>query len=486
MDITRKTKKRNKETKKKAILKLMQTRIDNYIPSISFLTDFQINKFIKKCYDKLKHESYSITINYKNKNNPRYFPFIFFLTQKQKKINQKALKNKSKHTITFSGDHFKKTCKQTLDLNVKFNLIFDKKLLSAEEILYLKERLEYLEDDLFLFGDSNDPLINEFNEETKEQINDIKKKLKSNKNIEIPFSNIFSEINNTPKKNTLKRVQLDKSLSKKDFFKIYNIKKKIHHYTPFFVYMDDDNFVKLVKFNTKLVNKKLKKKDSLVLNISLIKFDQANFLILYLTKSQIKTLKDLPKVSYLQTIKKKDFLKKISFSKTQIRKTFSEIKRININLEKDKNLKLKKSNLLRRAYKIDKDLITFDDDDQTPDLITFDDDQTPDLMTFDDNQTPDLIDFKTEIPNPKVNPSYGQNILRSLLVSNKVTNIFGNVLSSKLDKAISKLNTEISSGLYHIINGIINIIKINKLSINKIRYFKDSITQFIYNISNNI
>ena len=108
MDFDRRTKKRNKETKKKAILKLLQTRIDNYIPSISFLTDFQITKFINRCYDKFKHESYSITINYKNKNNPKYFPFIFFLTKKQNKDNQKALKNESKYTITFSGNHFKK------------------------------------------------------------------------------------------------------------------------------------------------------------------------------------------------------------------------------------------------------------------------------------------------------------------------------------------------------------------------------------------
>ena len=129
-------------------------------------------------------------------------------------------------------------------------------------------------------------------------------------------------------------------------------------------------------------------------------------------------------------------------------------------------------NLLRRAYKIDKDLIEFEDD-QAPDLITFDDDV-------------DLIDFETEIPNPKVIPSYGRNILRSLLVSDKVINTFGKVLTKHLDKAISKLNTEISSGLYHIINSILNIIKTNKVSINKIRYFKELITQFIYSISNNI
>lgn len=165
----RRTKKRNKETRKKAILKLFQTKIDNYIPSLSFLTDFQIDKFIKKCYDKLKHESYSITINYKNKNNPRYFPFIFLLTKKQKKNNQKALKNKSKYTITFSGDHFKKICKQTLDLNVKFNLIFEHKFLSTKEIKDLKEELAYLEEDILILDD-DEPLFAGIVEETREQI----------------------------------------------------------------------------------------------------------------------------------------------------------------------------------------------------------------------------------------------------------------------------------------------------------------------------
>ena len=239
--------------------------------------------------------------------------------------------------------------------------------------------------------------------------------------------------------------------------------------------MDNVNLRKLIEFGEKLFNKQLGERDELVLNLSLNKFDKGKITILYLTKSQIKTLREVPQLKYSN---QKNFFKNILFSRTQIDKTFSKVMEINGNILRDKNLKIKKSDLLRRAYKINKDLITFDDDQ----------DPVGDLMTFDDDQAPvgDLIDFKTKIPNPKVIPSYGRNILRSLLVSDKVTNIFGNVLSSNLDKAISKLNTEISSGLYHIINSIINIIKINKLSINKIRYFKDLITQFIYSISNNI
>ena len=171
MDINRRIKERNKETKKKALLKLLQTRIDNYIPSISFLTNSQINKFMDKCYDNLKHKTYTITINYKKKNDPNYSPFIFLLTKEQNKNNQKALKNKSKYSITFSGDHFKNKCKQTLDLNVKFSLILNTKLLTAKEIKDLKEELTYLEENLLISNNNKEIL-----KKTREKIFDIKKK----------------------------------------------------------------------------------------------------------------------------------------------------------------------------------------------------------------------------------------------------------------------------------------------------------------------
>lgn len=239
---------------------------------------------------------------------------------------------------------------------------------------------------------------------------------------------------------------------------------------PYSVYIDEKNLIKFIEYSEKLLQNKIDKKDKLILNLSLNKFDKGKIIILYLTKNQIKTLRDIPKQNYFSN-KNKIYFKNIHFSKTQIFRTFSKVMKINGQLTLDKNLKLKKSDLLRRGYKIDKDLITFEDDPIDYDLMTFED---------------DLIDFKTKIPNPKVISSYGRNILRSFLVSDKVTNTFGKVLTPKLDNAISKLNTEISSGLYHIINSILNIIKTNKVSINKIRYFKYLIIQFIYSISNNI
>ena len=163
-----------------------------------------------KCFNKVKHESYSITINYKNKNNPRYFPFIFFLAKKQNKNNQKALKNKSKYTITFSGDHFKNTCKQTLDLNTRFHYLLSHKFLSPQEVKKLKQELEEINT---MDGDDFISNVSALVKREKE----IKSKLKSNKNLNIQ-SREFSNLDNTPKKTTQKRVQIDDTLSKEDFF----------------------------------------------------------------------------------------------------------------------------------------------------------------------------------------------------------------------------------------------------------------------------
>ena len=137
----------NRETRRKAILKLLKTKIDNYIPSIVFLTDFQTDKFLENCLDKFKHKSYSFTINYKKQYE--LVPFILFLTKKQIKENQKARRKRTKYTITFSGDHFKKTCRQTLDLNQKLDYILNYKLLSTSQKMDLYNNLYYLNWDLF-------------------------------------------------------------------------------------------------------------------------------------------------------------------------------------------------------------------------------------------------------------------------------------------------------------------------------------------------
>ena len=213
----------NKEIRRKAILKVLNTKIDNYLPSIVFITDFQADKFSTLCKDKDKHKSYSFTINYKKPYELHYF--VFFLTKKQIKENQKARRKRTKYTITFSGEHFKKTCLKSLELTQKIDYILHYKLLSAGKKGYL------LFNDLFHLYNQLDfsNLNNKENKKIDKEINKIEKKL--NKKIIIPVPDNLSKLNiptdkfkphksylmytnyddidNTPKKNTTKKIQID-------------------------------------------------------------------------------------------------------------------------------------------------------------------------------------------------------------------------------------------------------------------------------------
>ena len=212
----------NKEIRRKAILKVLNTKIDNYIPSIVFITDFQEKKFSTLCVDKVKHKSYSFTINYKKPYELHHF--VFFLTKKQIKENQKARRKRTKYTITFSGEHFKKTCLKSLELTQKIDYILKYKLLSA------RKKGDLLFNDLSHLYNQLDfsNLNNKENKKIDKEINKIEKKL--NKKIIIPVPDNLSKLNiptdkfkqhesylmytnyddidNTPKKNTTKKIQI--------------------------------------------------------------------------------------------------------------------------------------------------------------------------------------------------------------------------------------------------------------------------------------
>ena len=210
----------NKEIRRKAILKVLNTKIDNYIPSIVFITDFQARKFYDICVDKVKHKSYSFTINY---NKPyELHHFVFFLTKKQIKENQKARRKRTKYTITFSGEHFKKTCLKSLELTDKIDYILRYKLLSVGQKSILYDNLYILYNDL-----SNNNHDKKYQKELNKEINKINQKL-NQKPILVPnnlgklnippekhkkdFSYIeytnYDDIDNTPKKNTTKKIQI--------------------------------------------------------------------------------------------------------------------------------------------------------------------------------------------------------------------------------------------------------------------------------------
>ena len=237
----------NKEIRRKAILKVLNTKIDNYIPSIVFITDFQIRKFYEICVDKVKHKSYSFTINY---NKPyELFHFVFFLTKKQIKENQKARKKRTKYTITFSGEHFKKTCLKSLELTNKIDYILRYKLLSAGQKAILYDNLYNLYNDLSINHEKK------YQKEINKEIDKINKKL-NQKPILVP-NNLgklntptdkfkpdksylvytdYDGIDNTPKKNTTKKIQINHQNinlppikpipDKKALKKIYDLDKK--------------------------------------------------------------------------------------------------------------------------------------------------------------------------------------------------------------------------------------------------------------------
>ena len=86
-------------------------KIDNYLPSITFLTIYQMKKFEKRCIEENIHKSYEIKVDYKYKNDYNKHPFLIYLTKEKTKENIRALKNGKQYTIKFSGTHFKKVCR---------------------------------------------------------------------------------------------------------------------------------------------------------------------------------------------------------------------------------------------------------------------------------------------------------------------------------------------------------------------------------------
>ena len=237
----------NKEIRRKAILKVLNTKIDNYIPSIVFITDFQEKKFSTLCVDKVKHKSYSFTINYKKPYELHHF--VFFLTKKQIKENQKARKKRTKYTITFSGEHFKKTCLKSLELTQKINYIPRYKLLSAGQKSILYDNL------YILFNELNNNDDKKYQKKINKEIDKINKKLnqkpilvpnnlgklnippkKLKNNFFYTFYTDYDDIDNTPKKNTTKKIQIKHQKinlpkikpkpDKKALKKIYDLDKK--------------------------------------------------------------------------------------------------------------------------------------------------------------------------------------------------------------------------------------------------------------------
>ena len=120
------------------LTKLFTKKVAQYSPSITFLTLNQKKKFEKYCRSNIIHKSYKLNVSYKFiYNTTNKFPFLLYLTSSKGKENIEAINNRKKlHTIEFSGSHFNKVCRATIENNYKFEVILsDIKLYSDENII---------------------------------------------------------------------------------------------------------------------------------------------------------------------------------------------------------------------------------------------------------------------------------------------------------------------------------------------------------------
>ena len=413
--------------------KLFKNKIDNYTPSITFLTIKQKKDFEKKCTEEKIYSSYEINVNYKYKNDRNKIPFLIYLTKEKAKENISAINNEKKYTIKFTGLHFKKVCRQTLNNNIiLINLIV--KAMENEwkdnPGIYFPPRATY------------------WTMKPSKEVNLYEKPSSKTKTI-------------GPK---IKKGQ-------KDYLNKFNIKDKIGNYYSKLVFIDKITLTKylkkvqkIIKAENKFGKEKVSKneKEGFVLeNVSLYKFNRSKGFIFYLTKTQIKLLEEARKSgrSILNLV----------FSITQLAKTYKEV--ININ----------------RLIHYYKDVERFKQKKYNTPLLAITDHphNEENLIDFGDEEVADLIDLYTVIPNPKpttqnllqdnelfpkgkkykvlqnedlttTNPSTnGENILKNILKYPETKRLLGISLTSDLKEKIKNLDSEASFGLASILSSLL-------------------------------
>ena len=89
----------------KELVNLSTKKIDNYVPSITFLTWYQQKKFEERCVEKKIHGKYVINVDYKDYHSSYKDPFIIFLKKNQAKDNIRALKQLKGKTLLLNFQH---------------------------------------------------------------------------------------------------------------------------------------------------------------------------------------------------------------------------------------------------------------------------------------------------------------------------------------------------------------------------------------------
>ena len=457
-------------SQKDVLKNLFTKKIDKYTPSITFLTKYQMKKFEKRCVEENIHSSYEINVNYKYKYDNNKVPFLIYLTKEKAKENIRALKNEKKYTIQFSGIHFKKVCRETLNNNYKF----------ADVIANIKTNE----------GDDNPgiyfpPKSNYWTMAPSKEVKIYKKP--SSKTVSIGV----------------------RKRNKQDFIKKYNIKDKILNYYPKIIYLNKkelNRYLNRIKKNIKAEEKfgqeKLikTKKGFLLRNVSIYRFNkkQKGF-IFYLTKRQIEDLIFYRKGGIMSGGKNY-----ISFSIEQLVKTYKEVIRINSQIYSDKpnnptkllaitDKPYNKQELLDLTENLEKDLIDFGNEEEK-DLIDFDTiipnkKPTAQELLMDEElfpkgkkykllQNEDLIPTTT---NPSTN---GVNILKNILNYPETKRLLGISLTSDLKEKNKNLDSEASFGMASILSSLLTANR-GKMSIYSIsrNQLKEIIEGFITTLS---
>lgn len=110
--------------------------LSGYYLTIIFVTEYQIEKFIRRCMNEVTYSAYNIPVNYKNIKNKS--PFFLYVTAKQKRENARALKNGEKYDIYLNGKYFKDVCQRVLDLNSQIDILLQTEIDGPLEKLFKK------------------------------------------------------------------------------------------------------------------------------------------------------------------------------------------------------------------------------------------------------------------------------------------------------------------------------------------------------------
>ena len=397
-----------------------------------------------------------------------------------------------KYIIKFSGLHFKKVCRQTLNNNIILNNLINEASENEWEDnpgTYFPPKADYWTS-------------------------------KQSKEVEL--------YKQPPKKTITIGYKNKKDVS--DFVKKLNIKEKIGNYYPKLIYLKIkelkrylDRVKKNIKVEEKFGQQKLienKKEFILPLATSFrLLFDQKGF-IFYLTKTQIKGLDDFRR-------KKPEGEIYLSFSNNQLVKTYKEVIKINSYVYYYKNIRKHKpyNKQTNKQQQTKQKLLAISDkpynnqellsltENLEKDLIDFSDEEK-DLIDFGDEEK-DLIDLNVIIPNPKptakellmdeelfpkgkkykvlnedliqtnTKPSTnGENILKNILNYPETKRLLGISLTSDLKNKIKNLDSEASFGLASIISSLLTANR-GKMSIYSIsrNQLKEIIEGFITTLS---